>query len=422
MTPPMANIQAAAEFSKPSVRREPQHVPLPFPGSPPPDSPLPAPGADALELSKRVSEVICAEMGEGDGAMDFARFMELALYAPGIGYYVSGIRKFGAEGDFVTAPELTPVFGGCVARSVHAVLAALGGGDVLEVGAGSGALAADVLTALAAREALPRRYFILEPGIELRMRQRERLQASVGAASECVQWIDSLPPAGFRGCVLANELLDAMPVERVRLTDAGVELAQVTRNGDAFAWTAAPAPTALADLVRARTAGTAPGYTTEINRRSEAWVASVGERLAAGALLIFDYGFPRRELYHPQRRDGTLACHYRHRVHDDPLIYVGLQDITAHVDFTAIAEAARAVSLEVAGYVNQAGYLLDADLAQVMTAQPAGDERTRLETAQAVKKLTLASEMGELFKAMALTRGLDAPLPGFRGRSLLGGL
>jgi SAM-dependent MidA family methyltransferase len=397
-------------------------VTLRFPGSPQPDSPLPEPGDDELAHCRAVSARLCDEMSEG--SIDFARFMELALYAPGLGYYASGPRKFGPEGDFVTAPELTPVFGGCVARTAGAVLEALGGGDVLEVGAGSGALAADVLTALAARGAAPGRYLILEPSPELRARQGERLAQVAAPLRERVAWIDALPAAGFRGCVLANEVLDAMPVQRFRLSGGSVRLLRVARGEERFVWTLETAPPALADVVagRTRTLDGAVGYTSEINLRAEAWIATVAGRLGAGAVLVFDYGFPRRELYHPQRGEGTLACHYRHRVHDDPLIYVGLQDITAHVDFTAIADAAAGAGLEVAGYANQAGYLLDAGLAQVMDAQPAADDRARLETAQAVKKLTLPSEMGELFKVMALTRGVDSPLPGFRGRSLLGGL
>lgn len=373
---------------------------------------LPPPSADERAHSAALTERIRADIEAHGGAIDFSRFMELALYAPGLGYYSAGREKFGDAGDFVTAPELGPLFARCLARPCAQVLTALDGADLLEAGAGSGALAADLLRELEALDSLPRNYFILELSAELRARQTQTLKLKVPHLFNRVRWLDTLPAKGFRGVVVGNELLDAMPVERFHLAAAGLQQLQVGWGKDKFIWRARRADAALQQRIDALRL---PGhYTSEINFHAEAWVGSVSDCLTHGAILLMDYGFPRAEFYHPQRTDGTLMCHYRHRAHADPLIYVGLQDITAHVDFTAIAAAGSAAGLVLLGYTSQASFLLDCDLEKILSASDPNDVRAHLALTQQIKKLTLPQEMGELVKVVALGRGLDKPLAGFR--------
>lgn len=382
---------------------------------------LPPPSTEALQHSAQLRALIAGEIATAGGAISFARYMELALYAPGLGYYSAGAQKFGAAGDFVTAPEISPLFAHCVARQCAQVLRTLGGGDVLEVGAGSGVLAADLLTALAEADSLPTQYFILERSADLRARQQLLLAARVPHLLERIIWLDGLPSAPLRGVVIANELLDALPVHLFSLADGGPEELYVASEDNGFYLRSQPLINA--DL-RARieaiwqevTASALPsGYMSEINLAADGWVRSIAEVLAAGALLLIDYGFPRHEYYHPQRRRGTLMCHYRHHAHDDPFLLPGLQDITAHVDFTAVAEAAAGAGLDVAGYTTQGAFLLASGITDVLAGHA---EKRQLQLAQGVKKLTLPHEMGELFKVMALTRGLDEPLLGFALRDL----
>lgn len=373
---------------------------------------LPVPNADEQARSAALTERIRADIDARGGAIDFSRFMDLALYAPGLGYYSAGQQKFGGGGDFVTAPELGPLFARCLARPCAQVLTALDGADLLEAGAGSGALAVDLLRELEALDSLPRNYFILELSAELRARQTQTLRLKVPHLFDRVRWLEALPAKGFRGVVFGNELLDAMPVERFRVTAAGPQQLQVGWGKDKFIWRERHADAALQqriDVLRLP----AP-YTSEINLHAEAWVGSVADRLAHGAVLLVDYGFPCAEFYHPQRTDGTLMCHYRHRAHADPLILVGLQDITAHVDFTAIAAAGSAAGLALLGYTSQAAFLLDCDLEKILSASDPNDVRAHLALTQQIKKLTLPQEMGELVKVVALGRDLDKPFAGFR--------
>ncbi len=371
---------------------------------------LPAPTADEQAHSAQLAQLIREEIARAGGAIDFAHFMALALYAPGLGYYSAGKTKFGAAGDFVTAPEISPLFARCLAVQCAQVLHTLGGGDLLEVGAGSGRLALDLLTALDAQHALPNTYFILELSADLRARQAHTLRERAPQLAARVQWLNELP-AAFRGVVIANELLDAIPAERFRVGVHGAEQMQVRVEGDRFVWDARPASATLAAQVDPLSLPV--GYVSEINPQAQAWVTSIATRLTAGIVLLIDYGFPRAEFYHPQRSEGTLMCHYRHRAHGDPLILVGLQDITAHVDFTAIAEAAHDAGLSVLGYTSQAAFLLALGLTRFGEEAPQDDTRTRLAMAQQVKTLTLPSEMGELFKVLALGRGVTPPLLGF---------
>lgn len=359
--------------------------------------------------SAHLRRLIQEEMTSRGGEISFARFMELALYTPGLGYYAAGKHKFCAAGDFVTAPELGSLFARCLARLCGSILERVGG-DILETGAGSGALAADLLLELEALGRLPERYLILELSSELRDRQAETLRRKAPQWLKRVHWLDALP-TGFRGVMLANELLDALPVERFKVTNSGVRQLYVAWENDRFVWREKPAD----EKIRARVEPLAlsPGYTSEINFTVEAWVRSAADVLKQGVLLLIDYGFPRAEFYHAQRSDGTLMCHYRHRAHDDPLTLVGLQDITAHVDFTAIAEAGREAGLMLLGYTSQAAFLIGSGLEQLMAASDPEDTRVHLELTQQVKKLTSPHEMGELYKVIAFGRGIPEPLTGF---------
>ena len=380
--------------------------------SPPASAPgeLPEPTPEERARSSALAGLMGAEIGAAGGVIPFVRFMELALYAPGLGYYTGGRHKFGADGDFVTAPELGRVFAGCLARQCQDILQATGG-DILEAGAGSGALAAELLLELEHLGALPARYLILELSTELRARQAETLQARAPQLAGRVTWLTALPAPGFRGLVLGNELLDALPVERVRVVGEQVVRLGVGLDAQRFVWREMP----TSDALRARldSLSLPDGYETEIGLAAEGWVRSLADVLAQGVALFIDYGFPRSEYYHPDRAHGTLMCHYRHRAHADALRLVGLQDITAHVDFTAIAATGRAAGLDLLGYNSQAMFLLGCGLDQVAAPLLAGDTRTTLTVANEIKKLTLPHEMGELFKVIALGRGFRPALRGF---------
>lgn len=382
-----------------------------------PDMPalaLPEPGDEAKKVSERLLQVLLGELERAGGRLSFARFMELALFAPGLGYYSAGSRKFGEAGDFVTAPEISVLFSQCLARQCAEVLGAVPGGAILEFGAGSGIMAADILKTLEAMGSLPSRYFILELSADLRQRQQQTLAAQAPQLVARVEWLEALPER-FEGVILANELLDAMPVRRFCIEEGRVRELYVAAEDGRLGWVSGevedPALTARVQPLL-ESGQIDEGYVSEVNLAAERWVRSLGDVLVRGVALLIDYGFPRHEYYHPQRNGGTLMCHYRHRSHGDPLCLLGLQDITAHVDFTAMAEAAVAGGLQVRGFTNQASFLLASGLAEALAAA-GGDVQQQLSLNAAVKKLTLPSEMGELFKVMALGKGLDIPLSGF---------
>ena len=387
---------------------------------------LPAPDPAAAAHSARLLDHLRAEIANAGGAISFARFMDLALYAPGLGYYRAGARKFGPSGDFITAPELSPLFSRCLARQCREILQALGGGEILELGAGSGIMAADLLLELRALDALPERYAILELSGELRERQRQTLADQAPELLNRVVWLDALPEPGFRGVVLGNEVLDALPVERFRVTAHGPRRLMVIWTGADLDWAEGeedPAVTATVARLESDLGWCLPeGYTSEYVPHLADWLRAIAEPLAAGALLFVDYGYPRRAYYHPERATGTLLCHYRHRVHDDPLILPGLQDITASVDFTAVANAADAAGLEVAGYTSQNYFLFGYGLMELLAEVDATDSVRYLEQVRQVKLLTLPGEMGDRFQAIALTRNLDIPLRGFAVRDERGRL
>lgn len=377
---------------------------------PNPGAGLPPVDAASVEHSERCAAHIRALIDRSGGTLPFADFMREALYAPGLGFYAAGATKFGRAGDFVTAPEVSPLFGRVVARVCADVLDELGGGNILEFGAGSGALAIDVLTGLEERGRLPESYAILEVSAELRERQERRIGRELPALAGRVRWLERLP-AAHRGVVLANEVLDALPVERFRVDD-GVRQLRVRADGDRFAWTDAPAPPALAAAVASIEADIGrrlePGFTAEVSPLLGPWTASLCERLESGLALLFDYGTSRREYYAPDRDRGWLRCHFRHRAHDDPLILPGIQDITCWVDFSAAATAAVDAGATIAGYLSQAQFLLAAGLTDEIMAMRPASQREAAELANQAKILTLPGEMGERFKCLALARNLGS--------------
>ena len=368
--------------------------------------------ADALAHSQRVSAFLHARIQEQGGWVPFSQWMHEVLYAPGLGYYAAGSVKLAQantlSGDFVTAPQLTPLFGYTLARQVVEVLQQANSTDIFEFGAGSGALAHSVLTALDT-QGLSANYFILEVSADLKARQQQLL----APWGERVVWL-SRTPATFTGCILANEVLDAMPVELFAWSEHEDQVLQrgVISDGKGFQFQDRAAPAALEHAVRARMPYL-PGYRSEINLQAEAWVRDLGTWLAKGAALLIDYGFPRHEFFHPQRQRGTLMCHVQHRAHDDVFLAPGLQDITVHVDFTAIADAALAAKLEVLGYTSQARFLINSGLPELLYGLDQTDAKQLAYTHGAVQKLLSEAEMGELFKVMALSRGLTQILSGF---------
>jgi SAM-dependent MidA family methyltransferase len=380
---------------------------------------LPQPGPDAEAHGARVIEHLDRLIDTAGGALPFVDYMDAVLYAPGLGYYSAGAHKFGAAGDFVTAPEVSPLFGRCIARQ-YAQVHGEGLDAVLEIGAGSGRLAADLLLETAAMGIAPRRYAILEVSADLRKRQRETLEALAPGFVDRVQWLEALPDA-FDGFVLANEVLDALPVHRFRRTASGVEELTVVRGGQRFGWGARAAPAALREAVVAlesELGHTLPdGFVSDINLRLAPWLASLAAMLQRGAMLFIDYGMSRAEYYAAERDGGTLRCHYRHHAHDDPFVWPGLQDLTAQVDFTAVAEAGLAAGLELAGYTTQAHMLIGCGL-ETLLAEPVTDERAMWVRSQQAQRLILPGEMGERFKAIGFTRGLDVPLCAFAVRDL----
>lgn len=381
---------------------------------------LPPPDADAQQHSMKLIALIRDEIAEAGGQLPFDRYMEQALYAPGLGYYAAGARKFGEAGDFVTSPELSPLFAQCLAFQCSEVLQGIGDGDILEVGAGSGVLAADLLLALEKREQLPRCYRILDLSPDLQQRQRETIAQRAPHLLDRVEWLSDFP-AAFSGVVIANELLDAMPVHRFRI--AGGELLEqfVTWQGEQFelVWDKPISPR-FEEAVTRLQQQLAPldDYESEINLRAAPWLSSLAASMQKGLVLLIDYGHSRADYYHPSRSRGTLMCHYRHRAHPDPLVYPGLQDITAHVDFTAIAESAQSVGFDVSGYTTQAYFLMSNGLDQLVAASDPDDVAAHMALVQGVKRLTLPTEMGERFKVLGLTKEWAQPPAGFAMRDM----
>jgi len=375
-------------------------------------SSIPVPDEHALSVSRRLTELICDEIDAAGGWIGFDRYMQRALYEPGLGYYSGGSVKFGAAGDFVTAPEISDVFGQALAGEIRPILERLSAPAILELGAGSGRLARNILTAF---DELSPRYQILEPSADLKERQRSQL-ATFGNQ---VRWCDQLPTGSFEGVILANEVLDAFPVTRfVKRADHARPLGVGHEHGT-LVWAEGPVDTELnaeVDALEARLGYQLPaGFRSELSRHLPPWVTTLAEQLTRGAMLIVDYGLVGHEYYHRSRSDGTLVCHYRHRAHSDPFLYPGLQDISAWVDFSACARTATAAGLDVAGFTTQGQFLLEGGAAQFLQRSTG---RVSLAQAQAFKTMILPGEMGERFKLLLLTRGVRATLPGrdFRDR------
>jgi SAM-dependent MidA family methyltransferase len=381
---------------------------------------LPPLSPEEQRHSRSLAGHIGAQLAAAGGWLSFERFMELALYAPGLGYYSAGSVKIGVGGDFVTAPEVSDLFNRCVARQCAEILTATGG-EILELGAGTGRMAAVVLSALAAQGVLPERYAILEVSADLAARQRARLAQLPPQLRERVVWLERLPESPLRGVMLANEVADALPCRRFTWRDGAVRelgvalAAAAAAGGNVFREQSAAADAPLlraCEGLLASLEGELPqGYTSEVCLRVQPWIASLSECLGRGVLLLCDYGLPRRHYYHRERASGTLRCHFKQRAHADPYINVGVQDITAWVDFTRIAEAALAANLTVSGFATQAAFLLASGLEGFVAE--ADDDAQRARLAGEARRLVLPEEMGEAFKFMALTRGYDAPLSGF---------
>jgi len=375
-------------------------------------SSLPSPSTEAQAHSERLTQRLKHDIQQQQrGWVSFAEFMHRALYEPGLGYYVSGSRKLGAEGDFVTAPELSPSFGECLALQCQQIFDVIEAPSILEFGAGSGIMAVDILSTLEKKQQLPQHYYILEVSPDFQERQLNTLREKCPHLLRYVSWVSELPK-NFEGVVLANEVLDAMPVHVFELQNGKIFEKGVSINDGDFVWKTrndidldvGAIPPWLPDLP--------DGYVSEICLAIKPWLEALYLSMKRGAVILIDYGFPEREYYHPDRDQGTLMCHYRHHAHTDPFLYVGLQDITAHVDFTTVARAADQLGFSVVGYTDQASFLMalgivsNTDIALLNTQQ-------HYQHAQAIKKLLLPSEMGELFKVIALSKNIEIPLQGF---------
>ena len=381
-------------------------------------SDLPTPPAEALAHSEKLAALIRGDIAANGGWIPFARYMELALYAPGLGYYTAGARKLGREGDFITAPEMTPLYGQTLARQAAQVLES-GLDQILEIGAGSGALAAALLAELERMERLPRNYYILEVSPDLRERERDLLAARVPHLLERVIWLNRLPTL-YPGLIIANEVLDAMPVHVARTGTSGLEEAGVTLKDETFAWAWRPAAAEL--LSAGQALRLSEGYQTEIQLVACGFVRSLAQSMARGVILLIDYGFPAHEYYHAQRSEGTLMCHYRHRAHADPFFLPGLQDITSHIDFSAVARAGGDAGLELLGYTGQAQFLINCGITDILLRTPPENAAAYLPQAAAAQQLLSPSEMGEMFKVIALGKDYAAPLMGFASGDRRGSL
>ncbi len=365
---------------------------------------------------RQVALRLKGEIVDAGGWISFERYMDIALYAPGLGYYSAGAHKLGLGGDFTTAPEISRLFGACLAQQCAEVLREMDQGSILEIGAGSGRLATDILSRLETLGLLPARYRILEVSADLRERQLRTIRERIPHLQERVEWLEAPPTASFEGVILANEVLDALPVSRFRWQGALCEELGVAVEEDRFVWVPRPANPALRQACRtlsAASGGWEDGYVSEYCRRLGAWTSEVTRALKTGVALWIDYGLPRSQYYFPERRDGTLLCHFRHRAYEDPFLYPGLQDITAWVDFTLLAEASGPAGYELAGYTSQAYFLAGLGIEREMEALAGNDENRYARLANEARQLMMPGEMGESFKAMAWSRGTDVKLSGF---------
>ncbi len=384
--------------------------------------PLPSPAAQAH--SKQLADLIQQEI-QAHEFISFARFMELALYAPGLGYYSAGNYKLGPKGDFLTAPEISPLFAHCLAQQCQQVLQQLDGSDILEIGAGSGVLAKDLLLELERLDCLPEHYFILETSADLRERQQSLLKISCPQLFSRIIWLDTLPHKKIRGMIIANEVLDALPTHCFCIENNRIREKCVTGKNNQFTWltTEPTLPELTHELTEIQQACPLPeGYESELNLMLSPWVTAIANSIEQGILLFFDYGYGQNEYYHPDRRQGTLMCYYQHQKHSDPFQLIGLQDITAHVNFTAVADSALKAGLTLGGYTTQAAFLLACGLierAHALDDTQASNEIAIFKQNQAIKTLTLPTQMGESIKVIGLQKNIITPLLGFSLHSRL---
>jgi len=370
---------------------------------------LPEPTQELKSVSEELASVIREKIAR-DGPIPFSEYMEMALYEPALGYYSAGLQKFGEGGDFVTAPQLGDVFARCLAKQIEQIANEIEPFEIIEAGAGTGILAAEVLQALP-KSHTPFRYRILERSAHLRQVQKETLQREVPQWMDRISWLNQPPEDDWQGIFLANEVLDALTVERFCIDVDDIKQLSVTTNPDGFAWHKNPCPQPMLDQIHACMNGLEQqpsiGFRSEINTAMPAWLQAVTERMQKGIALFVDYGYNRHDYYTPTRRDGTLICHYQQRAFDDPFLWPGLVDISSSVDFTALAEAADHCNLEVSGYTTQAMFLLASGVDEVLADYESMTERQRLKMNNQIRRLTLPGEMGERFQVMALSRGLD---------------
>jgi SAM-dependent MidA family methyltransferase len=370
---------------------------------------LPAPSAEMLARSHALSAVIRQTIQQHHGKISFADFMAAALYHPQYGYYQQQHFDLGKHGDFTTAPEISPLFARCAARQCRQIFATAIDDIILELGAGTGRFALDCLTELAAQQALPQRYFIYEISTALRKKQQQLFEAERPDLLSRIEWLTTLP-SQFTGAIIANEVLDAIPFQCFQIENQRARERMVTISGDTFDWQIDN--TSQLDLALA--CDLTDGYQSEIQPAAMQLVQQLCERLTSGVILLMDYGYGQREYYHPQRNQGSLTCFYQHRKHDNPFLYPGLQDITTHVDFTRVIETAAASGATLGGFTTQAGFLLANGLVEMAQADEEHlSEKDAFRMHQAIKSLTMPTEMGDVVKVMALTKNINLPLAGF---------
>ena len=382
---------------------------------------LPAPSENALQHSHAVQQAIRSKILDAGNWISFAEYMELVLYAPGLGYYSSGTSKFGDSGDFVTAPEISALFGQTLARQAEQILNLLERADILEFGAGSGKLALDILLELEKQKCLPNQYFILELSADLRQRQQTLFENRAPHLLPLLHWLDELPTQ-FNGFIFANEVLDAMPVHLVTWQDKNIFERGVTWLDNNFAWKERALHTdplfEIASEITLKPQKSTNGiqserYTSEISLAARQFIRSLSDILHQGAVVLIDYGFGSDEYYHPQRDQGTLMCHYRHHSHDDPFYLPGLQDVTSHVDFSAVYRSMENTELNLLGYTTQAHFLINCGITNFLSQTPAEQIGEYLPLSSQLQKLVSPAEMGELFKVIALGKDINEPLIGF---------
>ena len=373
---------------------------------------LPAPDSIAQQYQDQLLAVIQQHITDAGGKITFADYMNLCLYYPGLGYYSAGSQKLGQQGDFTTAPEISPLFARTLARHIRDVFQQVEQANILEFGAGSGKMAADILKELENKQCLPEHYYIIEASADLRQRQQHTVKAMIPHLVDKVTWLDNIPE-NFVGVVLANEVCDAMPVHSLQFEADKISERYIANDGQQLQWCKGK----LSQPHLAKRAAEIQSligdgdYLTEINLAAEGWLASIADNLQQGTVFVIDYGYPQATYYHPQRTTGSLMCYYQHQGHDNPLILQGLQDITAHVDFTALAQAAVDNGLEVAGFQSQADFLLAGGITKLASSHDDTDQLAMLQQASEIKRLTLPTEMGENFKVLTLCRNIEQLLP-----------